>query len=245
LAFSPDGRWLAWSEGKTLHFSEAATGRPVQTLLVPNPFWFLSTVAFHPSGRLLVAGHVDGNVSVYDRWMPGLDIAAFCLAVAGPNATNALAHAWRLTAGYRATSPFPAHTGQLFHAAFSPDGKWLATTGGADGRLKVWDVRTWTLCSDPLAHRGGACGVAFSRDGKRLATGGADAVVRIWDWNEGRPVERIALHGHGDTVYSVAFDDTGLRVASGGLDRVVRIWDLGTAFEAAGPHQVRDDHHGK
>jgi WD40 repeat protein/serine/threonine protein kinase len=244
LAFSPDGRWLAWSDGFRLHVHEAATGRTVQTFRMPQPFWLVTTLAFHPSGRLLVAGHADGNVSVYD-WMPGLDIASFCLAVAGPHATNALAHAWRLTAMHPATFHFQAHTSHLGQAAFSPDGKWLATTGGADGTLKVWDVKTWECRTRPLpAHRGGAWGVAFSRDGKRLATGGVDAVVRIWDWNEGRPVQRLALHGHGDTVSSVAFDDTGLRVASGGTDRVVRIWDLPTAFKAAGPHPVRDDHHG-
>jgi WD40 repeat protein len=214
----------------------------VQTFLRPDPFWLTSTVAFQPGGRLLVTGHVDGNVSVFEL-TPGPDVAAPCLALAGPNPINALVHAWRLTTPHPAARSFRAHTGRLAQAVFSPDGKWLVTTGGADGLLKIWDVNTWKECQRPLAHAGGAYGAAFSRDGKRLATGGADAVVRIWDWNEGHPTPRLALSGHGDTVYSVAFDETGRRVASGGRDRVVKVWDLGAAFEAAGPHQPEDHNH--
>jgi WD40 repeat protein len=250
IAFSPDGRWLAWPEDGVEDYSlvvrEAATDTLVQTFLRPDPLWLARTVAFHPGGRLLVTGHVDGNVSVFEL-TPGPDVAALCLALAGPSPSNALVHAWRLTTPHQVVrSPIPAHIGRLVRAVFSPDGKWLATTGGADETLKIWDVETWQLRHEVRAHVGGAYGVAFSRDGKRLATGGEDAVVRIWDWNEGPPTERLALSGHGDTVYSVAFDQTGLRVASGGRDRVVKVWDLGTAFEAAaGPHQPKDHGHDK
>jgi WD40 repeat protein len=249
IAFSPDSLWLAWPENgpddHSLVVSEAATGTPVQTFVRPDPLWLASTVAYHPGGRLLVTGHVDGNVSVYEL-TPGPDVAALCLALAGPNPSNTLVHAWRLTTPHQAARrPIQAHIGRLVQAVFSPDGKWLATTGGADETLKIWEVETWELRHELRAHVGGACSVAFSRDGKRLATGGEDAVVRIWDCNDGHPTERLALCGHGDTVYSVAFDESGLRVASGGRDRVVKIWDLGTAFEAAGPHQPGDANHGK
>lgn len=248
LAFSPDGRWLAWPEDwledYTLVVRDAATGRPVQTFLGPDNLWITSTLAFHPHGRLLATGHVDGWVSVFEV-TPGPDVTALCPAFPGPHAIHALVHARLLAAAHQDRHSFQAHIGRLVQAVFSPDGKWLATSGGGDNSLKVWDVKTWTRHWEKPAHAGGAYGIAFSRDGKRLATCGGDAVVRIWDWNDGQPLERLALRGHRDTVYRVCFDDTGLRVASGGMDRVVRVWDLRAAFEAADLHQPEEDNHGK
>jgi WD40 repeat protein len=76
-------------------------------------------------------------------------------------------------------------------------------------------------------HRGPAYVVAFSRDGKTLASGGADGTVRLWDVADRRPVGK-PLTGHTGAVESVAFSRDGKILASGNTDGTVRLWDVAT-----------------
>jgi predicted NACHT family NTPase len=65
--------------------------------------------------------------------------------------------------------------------------------------------------------------VEFSPDGKLLATGGTDGVVRCWDVASGK--ELLTCKGHSSLVRSLAFSPNGEILASGSNDRTIRLWD--------------------
>lgn len=105
-----------------------------------------------------------------------------------------------------------------------------------------------TLTADDLSHAlvnilepdnvdAGVTSVCISPDGRLVAAGSLDTVVRIWDVQSGQLVER--LKGHRDSVYSVAFTPDGKGLVSGSLDKTLKYWDvrplLRTREGGAGP----------
>ena len=69
--------------------------------------------------------------------------------------------------------------------------------------------------------------VAFRPDGRRLATGSLDGMVKVWDLESGREV--LALKGHTKGVFGLAFSPEGQRLASASQDKTVR---FGTRIRA-------------
>ena len=122
------------------------------------------------------------------------------------------------------------HAGPVRGAAFSPDGKTIATAG-EDNRVLLWDFERFEtlLHQKKLLHPNYVMNVAFSPDGKLLATACKDKIARIYqvdDWkthkDELKPVAE--LKGHEKSVRSIAFSPDGSLIATGSEDNSVRIW---------------------
>jgi hypothetical protein len=113
--------------------------------------------------------------------------------------------------------------GAVVSVAFSPDGTRLATAGGEDKTVKVWDVATGQEVRTLKGHMGAVVSVAFSPDGTRLASASSDKTVKLWDVDSGQ--ELRTLKAHTDRVRSVAFSPDGTRLASAGADGTIKLWD--------------------
>ncbi|MGB2317703.1 MAG: c-type cytochrome [Litorivicinaceae bacterium] len=123
------------------------------------------------------------------------------------------------------------HNAAVNTAAFSPDGRWLATAGD-DNQILLWDVSTLRGPQVQLVpklldgHTAKVVDLAFSADGKYLASASWDRRVGIWDISALK-LKRY-LSGHQGPVNTAQFSGDGRYVYSGGADGHIRLWRLTT-----------------
>jgi WD40 repeat protein len=84
--------------------------------------------------------------------------------------------------------------------AFSPDGTLVASACGDGqsnerGDVKVWEAATGKERFGLLGYERAAVGVAFSRNGQRLATVSRDGVVHVWDADIGQGPRMLSADG--------------------------------------------------
>jgi len=66
--------------------------------------------------------------------------------------------------------------------------------------------------------------LAVSADGKKLASGGCDRLVRVWDLATGK-LEH-AIENHADWVFGVAFSQDNQFLITASRDKTAKVWDL-------------------
>ncbi|KAI0229172.1 general transcription repressor [Massospora cicadina] len=94
----------------------------------------------------------------------------------------------------------------------------------------------FTLAIDDMtAKDAGVTSVALSPEGRYVAAGSLDKLVRVWDTHTGQLLEK--LEGHKDSVYSVAFSADGKTLCSGSLDKTLKLWELSSLNRGATPGQ--------
>jgi serine/threonine protein kinase/WD40 repeat protein len=105
---------------------------------------------------------------------------------------------------------------------FSPDGKWLLTTGGG---CRLWAVGTWeegpSLSANPLNASG-----VFTGDGQLLALGDASGVVRLVVADTGAEIARLTAPGQARLTPCCFTPDGTQLLALGYETGVLHVFDL-------------------
>ncbi|MDO4584232.1 MAG: WD40 repeat domain-containing protein [Planctomycetia bacterium] len=97
---------------------------------------------------------------------------------------------------------------------------------GKDPIIRMLDLKTMEIQKAFRGHENAVFAVAVSPNGERLASGGADGSLYIWDTQD--PEEPLAmLKGHKNGVNALVFYSDTILI-SAGADKVIRAWNLKT-----------------
>jgi WD40 repeat protein/serine/threonine protein kinase len=239
-AFSPDGRRvITASHDKTARVWDVETGKPVTPILRHADE--LNYVAFSPNGRFVATACVDGTVQVWDA-ETGKPVAApprhkhnVVAAVFSPDSQRLASCSWDKTVqilelATDKTLPPLDHDDEVWHLAFSPDNRLLATHNGKT--IRLYDPTTGRMLPTAFGQHGDVIfHVEFSPDSRRLVSASLDRTAGIWDVQTGRLLHRLK---HGARTIFAKFDATGRRVLTIGGDFVL-IWDAATGEPVTRP----------
>src|ERR1043165_6961655 len=215
LALIDGGKTVLSNGYKEIVYWDIATGRAIKRV----PLKQTASVAVSRDGRVLIVNNSSGGA----HRMISVCRAADATEVRSWQVTASQSHAIAISfdgkrvalAGISRSSPpgpdpievWDIKTGKLFRTlhlnskqqhtayglAFSPDGKTLASGGGAsppvegDTAVHLWDLETGKVVKEFVGHQKWIKQIRFSDDGQWLAAAGTHE-TRIWEVATGKPL---------------------------------------------------------
>ncbi|MDB5351610.1 MAG: repeat-containing protein [Planctomycetota bacterium] len=221
LIMNSDGtRLLSGGMDKLIHVWNIEDGRGILTRTIRPAIWRGSAGVIY-SMALSPYADAKGNrylaVAGYGLWTTRGNISLFRYPGDPANWNGEVVA--ELPSHIASEPNSPGHSDTVMNLVFSPDGKYLASSGN-DGRVILWDMATLKphrILSGPGQPINQ---LSFRPDGRRLAAGGSDGIVRLWDLErDGPPVLRppatlsesqasLGLDPNGNEILSLAFTPT-------------------------------------
>jgi|GEM_PF-5011491 len=253
IDFSSDGREIAFvGRDRALYFWKWMTGEVLRT-----PAALVRAAALSPDGRFLASSsRGELTVEIWDKEtfrlvarLPGQQVGLWgewTSLCASPDGTILAATSrsevffWDLLEGrLRGSLRFPGLVAAL---SCHPQKDLLAVGGefGSQAVIMLLDVRTSERLFTLEGHRHGVFALEFAPGGDRLASGGADGWVRLWDAVSGEGWAEFHTDGH---VVALSFSPEGSLLVAAAVPRywgpmafpcdlgcagAVSVWDVAT-----------------
>jgi RNA polymerase sigma factor (sigma-70 family) len=240
-AFTPDGKTLLVLDGSgTITFWDVATGKRVRTLALPRDKAgerYAYGMRLSPDGSLLAVQDSTGKPLLLDAVSgrlvhalgsagAGFDTVAFApdgktIATSAYTEKGFQIKLWDVATGKLVRDIGGPKKPPIYDLTFSPDGKTLACSNGA--QVSLMDVATDKEISRFDAPERSAWSLHFTSDYDDTT---APHQVRVWDAATG--TELGHFEGRATDVSALAFSPDGRRLVSGLRDGSVLVWDLTT-----------------
>lgn len=200
----------------------------------------VSSCAFHAASGLLVVGFSTGVFSLHE--LPSfasvhtLSISNCEVDAAAVNATGdwlafgssalgqLLVWEWKSETYVLKQQ---GHSLDMTCLAYSPDGRFV-TTGGDDGKVKVWDTSSGFCFATFTEHEGAVSGLCFPAQSNTIFSASLDGSVRAYDLGRYRNFRTMVAPQ--PTQFScVACDPSGEIVCAGAIDLFdIWVWSVQT-----------------
>ncbi|XP_071826181.1 WD repeat, SAM and U-box domain-containing protein 1-like isoform X2 [Apostichopus japonicus] len=192
---------------------------------------FVSSLSYTPDNMHIVSGSGNGDLKVWQAQNVHANKAIYYIAECQDLGMSCLA----ISPTFGSAAPNTQTPGDKTY--------FLLATCGGDSRINLWDLNTAPKCNTNLrcvlsGHTANVMMVAFSPDGKLLASGAMDKLVKVWCPIVGNVL--FTLESHSRYITSVAFSMDNVFLATGSADRTAMIWSLtgaapGTATDTTPP----------
>lgn len=139
---------------------------------------------------------------------------------------------------------------RAYAMVFLPDGLLVVAGGrpGQEGDVRVYNLKAGTprmvngvplidgvhdqtvVVKELLETDDSVLCLALSRDGRKLASGGCDRLVNVWDLSAGLAKAKVeqSIENHADWVFGVAFSPDAKHLLTCSRDKTAKVWDLTT-----------------
>lgn len=183
VAWSPDDRLVV--TGSSDHTARVWTAEGAHRFTLSGHTDTVTAVAFTPSGRSVLTASADGSVRIFDatsgallKVLAELEVPIASLGIS-PDGLHVLvtttggdfaSHVIHINTS-RLVASNRSHDNVVLVSALSPNGKWVATAGGDDFGLAVWELGTGREQVRASGHGAAVWNVGFRRDGSSIAWG--------------------------------------------------------------------------
>ena len=212
IAFSPKDNILAsGANDKSIMIWNFETGALVRTIEA-HDYLGIDELSFSPDGSMLASASSDGTATIWKAtdWTAALTVN-----------------------GYQPRGRGFAARGKC-SVAFSPDGRFFASTEPGENFVKLWRASNGKLVQQFGGHKAPIEAIAFSPDGQLVACALWDSTLLVYEVSDATLSARLGkprfepTEFKGGRVYhnqlcSVAFSHNGSILVAGGDDKSVQL----------------------